>query len=53
MRVFGLHSITGCDHVMAKSYQFLSYAEAVDEMRPDIIGINANEPRVDGYSQRR
>ena len=50
MRVFGLHSITGCDHVMAKSYQFLSYAEAVDEMRPDIVGIDANEPRIDGYS---
>lgn len=50
MRVFGLHSITGCDHVMAKSYQFLSYAEAEDEMRSNIIGINANEPRVDGYS---
>lgn len=50
MRVFGLHSITGCDHVMAKSYQFLSYAEAVDEMRPDIVGIDANEPKIDGYS---
>lgn len=50
MRVFGLHSITGCDHVMAKSYQFLSYAEAVDEMRPDIVDIDANEPRIDGYS---
>lgn len=35
---------------MAKSYQFLSYAEAVDEMRPDIVGIDANEPKIDGYS---
>ena len=50
LRVMGLHSVTGCDYRMAKSLQFLSFAEAVDELRPDIIGVDANEPRIDGHS---
>lgn len=48
--MMGLHSNAGCDYRMAKSLQPLSFAEAVDEIRPDIIGIDANEPRIDGHS---
>ena len=49
LRVMGLHSITGCDHKKAKELQFFAFAEAVDEFRPDIVGIDANEPKVDHY----
>lgn len=49
IRVLGLHSITGCDHKKAKSMQFYSFAEAIDEYKPDIVGMDANEPEVDHY----
>lgn len=49
LRVFGLHSITGCDHRKAKELQFFSFAEAIDEYRPDIVAIDANEPEHDHY----
>lgn len=49
LRVLGLHSITGCDHKKAKSMQFYSFAEAIDEYKPDIVGMDANEPEVDHY----
>jgi exonuclease III len=46
-KVLGLHSITGVDHKKAKSIQFYSFAEAIDELKPDIVGIDANEPKID------
>ena len=46
-KVLGLHSITGVDHKKAKSIQFYSFAEAIEELKPDIVGIDANEPNVD------
>lgn len=46
-KILGLHSITGVDHKKAKSIQFYSFAEAIDELKPDIVGIDANEPKVD------
>jgi len=49
LRVLGLHSITGCQHLKAKEIQFFSFAEAIDEYRPDIVGIDANEPQYDHY----
>lgn len=49
LRVMGLHSITGCDHKKAKSIQFLSFAEAIDEYKPDIVAFDANEPEADHY----
>lgn len=49
MKVLGLHSITGCDHRKAKSIQFYSFAETIDIYKPDIVGIDANEPRIDNY----
>ena len=49
IKIMGLHSITGCDHKKAKSIQFLSFAEAIDKYKPDIVGVDANEPDVDHY----
>ena len=45
----GLHSITGCQHGKAKAIQYYSFAEAVDMFKPDIVGIDANEPEFDHY----
>ncbi len=50
LKVMGLHSITGCDHKKAKSIQFYSFAEAIDTYKPDVVGIDANEPEVDCYN---
>lgn len=49
LRVLGLHSITGCHHLKAKEIQYFSFAEAIDEYKPDIVGIDANEPEYDHY----
>ncbi len=49
IKVLGLHSITGCDYKKAKSIQFYSFAEAIDTYKPDIVGIDANEPMIDNY----
>lgn len=49
LRVIGLHSLTGVAHKKAKSIQFLSFAEAVDEFSPDIVAFDANEPAKDHY----
>ena len=49
LRVLGLHSITGCHHLKAKEIQFFSFAEAIDEYKPDIVEIDANEPQYDHY----
>lgn len=49
LRVMGLHSITGCQHAKAKEIQYFSFAEAIDEYKPDIVGIDANEPQYDHY----
>ena len=48
-RVLSLHSITGCAYSKAKGTQFYSFAEAVDTIKPDIVTIDANEPKVDYY----
>lgn len=49
IRVMGLHSITGCGYKKSKSLQFFSFAEALDKYKPDIVGIDANEPDIDHY----
>lgn len=49
LRILGLHSITGCQHLKAKEIQYYSFAEAIDEYKPDIVGIDANEPKYDHY----
>ena len=48
-RILGLHSITGCHHLKAKEIQYFSFAEAIDEYKPDVVGIDANEPQYDHY----
>ena len=53
LRVLGLHSITGCQHGKAKEIQYFSFAEAVDTYKPDIVGIDANEPEIDHYDVGR
>jgi len=49
LRVLGLHSITGYHHLKAKEIQYFSFAEAIDEYKPDVVGIDANEPQYDHY----
>lgn len=49
LRIMGLHSITGCQHKKAKEIQYFSFAEAISEYAPDIVGIDANEPKLDHY----
>ena len=48
-KAVGFHSITGCSHKTAKSTNFLSMAESIDEFRPDIVVFDANEPNMDHY----
>ena len=48
LKVLGLHSITGCGYHRAKSAQYDTFAEFIEDYRPDIIGIDANEPKEDG-----
>ena len=48
-RIMGLHSITGCQHGKAKEIQYFSFAEAILEYKPDIVGVDANEPEIDHY----
>ncbi len=47
LKVLALHSITGCDYYKTKSAQFNCFAEFIDTYKPDIIGIDANEPAQD------
>ena len=49
LRILALHSITGCHHLKAKEIQYFSFAEAIDIYKPDIVGIDANEPQIDHY----
>lgn len=49
LRILGLHSLTGCQHGKAKEIQYFSFAEAIDSYKPDIVGIDANEPQIDHY----
>ena len=53
IKVLALHSLTGCGYYRSKSVQYDSFAEFIDEYRPDIIGIDANEPQVDHYDMQQ
>ncbi|MBE6007761.1 MAG: hypothetical protein E7235_01020 [Lachnospiraceae bacterium] len=53
LRVIGLHSVTGVHHLKAKELQYFGFAEAIDEFKPDIVGIDANEPQTDHYDISR
>lgn len=49
LKILGLHSITGCSYQSSKSVQYDTFAEFIDEYKPDIVGMDANEPDVDSY----
>lgn len=48
-RVMTLHSITGVSFKMGKAVQFRSFAESIRDYKPDIISLDANEPKIDHY----
>ena len=48
-KIATFHSITGCAHKKAKSIQFYSFAETVENYQPDILTIDANEPEIDHF----
>lgn len=52
-KLLDLHSLTGCGYYRSKSVQYDSFTEFIDEYRPDIIGIDANEPQVDHWDMRQ
>lgn len=47
LKLLALHSLTGVGYLRTKSIQYNSFSEFLDDYRPDAIGIDANEPRVD------
>ena len=49
VKILALHSLTGCSYYRTKSVQYESVTEFVDNYRPDIVGIDANEPQFDHY----
>ena len=49
IKVLALHSLTGCAYYRAKSVQYESLTEFVNEYQPDIVGIDANEPQIDHF----
>lgn len=49
IEIAALHSLTGVSFKMAKAAQFRSFAEMVNDYKPDIISFDANEPKVDHY----
>ena len=53
VKILALHSLTGCGYYRSKSVQYDSFAEFIDTYRPDIIGIDANEPQVDHYDMKQ
>lgn len=48
-RVLSLHSVAGCNFLRGKSVQFDSFAEVVKTFSPDIVTIDANEPKIDHW----
>lgn len=53
IKLLALHSVTGCGYYRTKSVQYDSFAEFIDIYRPDIIGIDANEPQIDHYDLKQ
>lgn len=49
LRILSLHSVAGCNFLRGKSVQFDSFAEIVKSFTPDIVTIDANEPRIDHW----
>ena len=49
IKLLTIHSITGCGYGKSKSIQYESLMEFIDGFRPDVIGIDANEPEMDSH----
>ena len=49
LKIVALHSITGCSHLSSKSINFCSFAEVIDDFKPDIVAMDANEPETDHF----
>lgn len=47
--IMTLHSITGCGYKKTKSVQFNTFAEIVDDIKPDVVTFDANEPKEDAF----
>jgi len=52
-RIAAFHSVTGCEYKKAKSINFDSFTEWIDEYEPDIVMMDANEPEVDHYEIKK
>jgi len=48
-KIVNLHSITGVSFKMGKAVQYRRFAEAINMFKPDIVSMDANEPKVDHY----
>lgn len=47
--IMTVHSVTGCDYKRTKSVQFDSFAEIVEDLQPDFVTFDANEPNEDAF----
>lgn len=48
-KIVALHSITGVAFKMAKAVRFRNFAECIRDYKPDIISMDANEPKIDHF----
>lgn len=53
LRLLSLHSVAGCNFLRGKSVQFDSFAEIVKTFTPDIVTVDANEPKTDHWDIRQ
>lgn len=52
LRIANFHSLTGCSYGMAKAAQYRTLAACIKQYNPDIIMMDANEPKIDHYDIR-
>jgi len=48
-KIVNFHSITGVSFKMGKAVQYRRFAESINVFKPDILSMDANEPKVDHY----
>lgn len=48
-KIATFHSVTGVSFKMSKAVQFRNFAESIRDYGPDIISLDANEPKQDHY----
>ena len=53
LKLLALHSLTGVGYLATKSVQFDSFSEFLNDYQPDVIGIDANEPKQDHYDYNK